>query len=87
MCSTTVHPLSVMQSVLGFAFALHGMYVYSRICVGLADICLLCSTGEFAPGADAESGRYSALGSLPAVPSLHAAMHQYHTQSEVCPCV
>lgn len=40
------------------------------------------STGEFAPGADAESGRYSALGSLPAVPSLHAAMHWYHTQSE-----
>ena len=61
------------------------------------DICLFIA-GTFAPGVDGKTGRYSVLGSLPAVPSfqlhpgsstgpvvasLHAVMHDYHTHSEV----
>ena len=41
------------------------------------------SAGTFIAGVDAETGRYSVLGSLPPVPAIHAAMHHYHTQSEV----
>ncbi|KAA6421415.1 MAG: hypothetical protein FRX49_08692 [Trebouxia sp. A1-2] len=38
--------------------------------------------GNFAPGVDLDTGRYSVLGSLPHVSSVHGAMHDYHTQSE-----
>lgn len=38
---------------------------------------------DFAPGVDSQTGRYSVLGSFPAIPSIHQAMHDYHSQSEV----
>ncbi|KAL0055410.1 hypothetical protein WJX82_000207 [Trebouxia sp. C0006] len=38
--------------------------------------------GNFAPGVDQDTGRYSVLGSLPQISSVHGAMHDYHTQSE-----
>ena len=46
---------------------------------------LCCNAGKFAPGVDLDTGRYSVLGSLPQVPSIHSAMHDYHTQSQVGP--
>ena len=44
---------------------------------------LCCNAGNFAPGVDLDTGRYSVLGSLPQISSVHGAMHDYHTQSEV----
>ena len=45
---------------------------------------MLCrNAGDFAPGVDLDTGRYSVLGSLPQISSVHGAMHDYHTQSEV----
>jgi len=41
------------------------------------------NAGNFAPGVDQDTGRYSVLGSLPQISSVHGAMHDYHTQSEV----
>ena len=50
----------------------------------LSALAKLCrNAGNFAPGADLDTGRYSVLGSLPHISSVHGAMHDYHTQSEV----
>ena len=43
----------------------------------------VCVAGRFAPGVDPVTGRYSVLGTFPAVDSLHKAMHEYHSRSEV----
>ena len=41
------------------------------------------AAGDFAAGVDGKTGRYSVLGSFPAVDSVHQAMHDYHSESEV----
>lgn len=41
------------------------------------------AAGDFTAGVDGKTGRYSVLGSFPAVESIHQAMHDYHSESEV----